>query len=66
MSTLHRTDAEDRVAAALNTATAHLAKCQTCSWRRALVSPDAACQTAQHLIRACTTADQTARQEDTP
>ncbi|MDX2513809.1 hypothetical protein PV355_01340 [Streptomyces stelliscabiei] len=56
----------DRVAAALDTATAHLARCPACSRLRALVSPDAACTTAQHLIQACTTADPTTRQEDTP
>jgi hypothetical protein len=63
MNAPHRV--EERVTVALDAATAHLARCPACSRLRALVSPDAACQTAQHLIRACMTADRTSRQEDT-
>lgn len=65
MSALPHPAAEDRVAAALDTATTHLAGCPACSRLRALVSEDAACETAQQLIRACMTPDQTARKEDT-
>jgi hypothetical protein len=53
------------VTVALDTATAHLARCPACSRLRALVSPDAACHTARQLIQACMTADRQARQEDT-
>jgi UDP:flavonoid glycosyltransferase YjiC (YdhE family) len=66
VSLAYRATAEDQLAAALDTATAHLACCPACSRLRALVSPDAACTIAQQLIRACMTADQNARQEDTP
>ncbi|WP_405960843.1 hypothetical protein OG235_28160 [Streptomyces sp. NBC_00024] len=66
MSPAARAETVDRLAAALDTATAHLARCPACSRLRALVSPDAACTIAQQLIRACTTADRTACQEDTP